>query len=60
MTNDDKVEIVAKAIFLSFYLPDWPPKHEVDLGMDADAFRRAARNVLSALHGDWLWAKSDP
>lgn len=49
--ENDEIETVAKAIYLSFFLPDWPPEHEVDLGMDAEAFRRAARNVLQAQRG---------
>jgi len=53
MTDDESaVETVAKAIYLSFFIPDWPPGHAVDLGMDADSFRRAARNVLKAQRGE--------
>lgn len=50
--DDSEIEKVAEAIYLSFFLPDWPPKHAVDLGMEADDFRRAARNVLIVQRGE--------
>ena len=43
------VEKVAKAIYEHGYVGDWPPKHEVDLNMDADYFRAAARAAIEAM-----------
>ena len=43
------IEKVAKAIFEHGYVGDWPPKHEVDLNMDANYFRSVARVAIEAM-----------
>ena len=44
------IEKVAEAIYEHGYGPGgWPPKREVDLGMDADYFRAAARAAIEAM-----------
>jgi hypothetical protein len=46
---NEMVERVARTIFEHWFLDDWPPTHAVDLGMDADDFRAAAKEVIRAM-----------
>jgi hypothetical protein len=46
--TDDQVETVAKAIYRSLYGEAWPPRYDA---LDAENFRRTARNVLMSLNG---------